>query len=77
MTSIDIREALMWGGVIALVILVTFTGMCINRYFTYRAHRRALAELRSRASMALRGTADAQSMERSMSRVRSGGMEPM
>lgn len=31
-----------------LVILVTVTGMLLNRFFTYRAHRRALDALKQR-----------------------------
>lgn len=41
----------MWGVVIALVLLATLTGMWLNKFFTYRAHRRALAELHRRAMM--------------------------
>lgn len=49
MNPIDFKEIMMWGAVMALVVLVTYTGACINRFFVHRAHRRALAELQSHA----------------------------
>lgn len=52
MNILDTRELLMWGAIIALVLLASATGMWLNRYFTHRAHRRALDELRRRALMA-------------------------
>lgn len=58
MAPIDERTFFLWIGIVALVALVSVTGMIINRYFTYRAHRRALDELRRQRmatqSMALR-----------------------
>ncbi|MCM1163058.1 MAG: hypothetical protein NC339_02235 [Muribaculaceae bacterium] len=58
MNILDTHDFLMWGAVIALVLLATLTGMWLNRFFTYRAHRRALAELRRRALMAERSSRD-------------------
>ncbi|MCM1521793.1 MAG: hypothetical protein NC039_03970 [Muribaculaceae bacterium] len=55
MNILDSHDLLMWGVVIALVILASLTGMWLNRFFTHRAHRRALAELRRRAVMAEKG----------------------
>lgn len=52
MFSIDIHAILMWIAIISLVILVSMTGMYLNRFFIYRAHRRALAELHRRATEA-------------------------
>ena len=49
MATLDIRTLLLWLGIVSLVILVTVTGMFINRFFTYRAHRRALAALKERS----------------------------
>ncbi len=43
------HEILFWSSIIALVILTVVTGRMVNRFLTYRAHRRALAELRRRA----------------------------
>lgn len=48
MAPLDERTLLLWLGIVLLVILVTVTGMLINRFFTYRAHRRALDALRQR-----------------------------
>lgn len=48
MAPLDERTLLLWLGIVSLVILVTVTGMLINRFFTYRAHRRALDALRQR-----------------------------
>ena len=50
MFSIDIHAILMWIAIISLVILVSMTGMYLNRFFIHRAHRRALAELHRRAT---------------------------
>lgn len=52
---LDLHELLMWGAVASLVILTTVTGMWVNRFFTHRAHRQALAELRRRALSAEQG----------------------
>lgn len=49
MNPIDFEDFMMLGAITALVVLVTYTGVCINRFFVHRAHRRALAELQSRA----------------------------
>lgn len=48
MTPLDTREILFWIAVIAVFGLATLTGMLVNRFLMYRAHRRALAELRRR-----------------------------
>lgn len=48
MAPLDERTLLLWLGIVLLVILVTVTGMLINRYFTYRAHRRALDAFKQR-----------------------------
>ncbi|WP_289753634.1 hypothetical protein [uncultured Duncaniella sp.] len=46
MAPLDERTLLLWLGIVLLVIIVTITGLLINRYITYRAHRRALESLR-------------------------------
>lgn len=48
MNILDYNDLMMWGVIIALVVLATMTGMWLNRFFT---HRRAIAELRRRALM--------------------------
>ncbi|WP_300634730.1 hypothetical protein [uncultured Duncaniella sp.] len=48
MAPLDERTLLLWLGIVLLVILVTVTGMLLNRFFTYRAHRRALDALKQR-----------------------------
>ncbi|GEM_PF-1970151 len=55
MNILDYQDLMMWGVIIALVVLATMTGMWLNRFFTHRAHRRAIAELRRRAMMAESG----------------------
>ncbi len=47
-----LHETLMWTAIVALVVLASYTGMRINRYLTYKAHREALAELARRVSEA-------------------------
>lgn len=47
MAPIDERTLLLWLGIVLLVIIVSVAGMLLNRLFTYRAHRRALEELRA------------------------------
>jgi len=42
------HELLMWAAIVVLVILASYTGMRINRYLTYKAHREAIAELQRR-----------------------------
>ncbi len=54
------HDIMTWGVIIALVLLTTMTGMWLNRFFTYRAHRRALAELRRRALASAPSRTDAQ-----------------
>ncbi len=49
MNPLDFHELLLWSTIIAIVILAVITGRWINRFLTYRAHRRALDELRRRA----------------------------
>ncbi len=49
MKPLEIQEILLWSTIIALVVLTVVTGRYINRMLTYRAHRRALDELRRRA----------------------------
>lgn len=46
MAPLDERTLILWLGIVLLVVIVTVTGMLINRYMTYRAHRRALESLR-------------------------------
>ena len=48
MAPLDERTILLWLAIVLLVVLVTVTGMLLNRFFTYRAHRRALAALHER-----------------------------
>ena len=48
MNPLDTHEILMWLAIIAIIVLVSMTGMCINRVYIHRAHRKALAELRRR-----------------------------
>ena len=48
MNPLDTHEILMWLAIIAIIVLVSITGMCINRVYIHRAHRKALAELRRR-----------------------------
>ena len=62
MTPLDIRELCMLGCLIALVALVSFTGMCINRYFIHRAHRRALDELHRRATLERMGRGEEENL---------------
>ena len=47
MNILDYNDLMMWGVIIALVVLATMTGMWLNRFFTHRA----IAELRRRALM--------------------------
>lgn len=54
MFSLDVHAILMWIAIISLVILVSMTGMYLNRFFIHRAHRRALDELHRRATEAER-----------------------
>lgn len=49
MQLIASNEFFMWLAIAAMVLLVSVTGMYINRFMTYRAHRRALVELHRRA----------------------------
>lgn len=49
MNPLEMQEILFWSTIIAIVALTVITGRMINRFLTYRAHRRALAELRRRA----------------------------
>ena len=50
MFSLDIHVFFFLFAIASLVVLVSTTGMYINRFFIHRAHRRALAELHRRAS---------------------------
>lgn len=54
MFTFDPHDILMWIAIIGLVLLMARTGMYINRFFIYRAHRRAIAELHRRATKAER-----------------------
>lgn len=45
MEPIDERTLLFWIGIISMVFIVSLAGMLINRYFIYRAHRKAIEEL--------------------------------
>lgn len=56
------HDIMTWGVIIALVILTTMTGVWLNRFFTYRAHRRALAELRRRAMAQASSRSDSQAV---------------
>ena len=47
MNILDTHDLLMWGIIIASVLLATLAGMWLNRLMTYRAHRRALAAMRA------------------------------
>lgn len=47
MAPIDERTLLLWLGIVVLVVIVSVIGMLLNRLFTYRAHRRALEEVRA------------------------------
>lgn len=49
MAPIDDRSFILWIGIMIIVVVVSATGMLLNRYLTYRAHRRALAEWRLKA----------------------------
>lgn len=49
MAPIDNRSLILWMGIMLLVVLVSATGMLLNRYLTHRAHRRALDEWRLKA----------------------------
>lgn len=49
MAPIDERSFFFWIGIILLVSFVSATGMLLNRYLTFRAHRRALADMHLRA----------------------------
>ncbi|MCM1051888.1 MAG: hypothetical protein NC349_07985 [Paenibacillus sp.] len=63
-----IHEILMWLVIIALVVLVAMSGMCLNRMYIHRAHRKALAELRRRVMEEHYDEERYHEMERSMSR---------
>ncbi|MCM1355337.1 MAG: hypothetical protein NC212_02905 [Staphylococcus sp.] len=47
MAPLDERTLLLWLGIVILVVIVSVTGMLINRAFIYRSHRRALNEYRA------------------------------
>lgn len=49
MAPIDNRSLILWMGIMLLVVIVSATGMLLNRYLTHRAHRRALEEWRLKA----------------------------
>ncbi|MDE6557032.1 MAG: hypothetical protein K2K55_08740 [Duncaniella sp.] len=49
MQFISQNEFFLWLAIAAMVLMVSLTGMYINRFMMYRAHRRALDELRRRA----------------------------
>lgn len=54
MNILDYTDLLMWIAIIALVVLTTRTAMWLNRFFIYRAHRKALDHLRRSAMMSER-----------------------
>ncbi len=58
MNPLDLHDLLLWSAVVALVVLAVITGRWLNRFLTYRAHRRALDELRRRALESHPGVAD-------------------
>lgn len=66
MFSLDMHDILMWIAIASLVVLVSTTGMYINRFFIHRAHRRALAELHRRASESERANRDVSSSAESL-----------
>lgn len=45
MELLDERTLIIWLVIVALVAIVSLTGMFLNRFFIYRAHRKALEEL--------------------------------
>ena len=49
MAPIDDRSLISWIGIMTLVVLVSTTGMLLNRYLTHRTHRKALEEWRLKA----------------------------
>ena len=51
MNILDYSDFLTWIAIIALVILTTRTAMWINRMLIYRAHRKALDQLRRTAML--------------------------
>lgn len=63
MAPIDEHSLILWIGIAVLVILASTAGMALNRFFTFRAHRRALDELH-------RQSVEAQSMPLTMSSER-------
>lgn len=64
----DIHEILMWLVIIALVVFVAMSGMCLNRIYIHRAHRKAIAELRRRLIEDSYHREHYDEMERSISR---------
>lgn len=63
-----IHDILMWLVIIALVVLVAMSGMCLNRMYIHRAHRKAIAELHRRLMEESCHEEPYHEMERSMSR---------
>lgn len=63
-----IHDILMWLVIIALVVLVAMSGMCLNRMYIHRAHRKAIAELHRRLMEESCREEPYHEMERSMSR---------
>ena len=59
MHLISQNEFFMWLAIAAMVLLVSVTGMYINRFVTHRAHRQALMELRRSAVEGAKVTSDA------------------
>lgn len=46
MELLDERTLLIWLIIVAIVGAVSLTGMFLNRFFIYRAHRKALEEMK-------------------------------
>lgn len=46
MELLDERTLVIWLVIVAIVAVVSLTGMFLNRFFIYRAHRKALEELK-------------------------------
>lgn len=46
MELLDERTLLIWLIIVAIVGAVSLTGMFLNRFFIYRAHRKAIEEMK-------------------------------
>ena len=68
----ELHSLFMWIAIISLVILATLTGMYINRFFIYRAHRQALTELRKRIVDAMEQHQESEQRSQDIERTQSG-----